>query len=71
MDLSSVELPDNLSRDHQREKRESTSVESPSKLTRKASETRLTKGLSLRKIDLVFPGNGAKMLSLSLLDRLK
>ena len=41
-------------------------VESPGKLTRKASETRLTKGLSLRKIDSVFPDNGAKMLSHSL-----
>ena len=41
-------------------------VESPSKLTRKDSETRLTKGMSLRKKDSVFPGNGAKMLSHSL-----
>ena len=35
-------------------------VESPGKLTR------LTRGMSLRKIDPVFPDNGAKMLSLGL-----
>ena len=41
-------------------------VESPGKLTRKDSETRLTKDMSLRKVDSVFPGNGAQMLSHSL-----
>jgi hypothetical protein len=38
-------------------------VESPGKLIRKYSEARLTKDVSLRKVDSVFPGNGAKMLS--------
>jgi hypothetical protein len=38
-------------------------VESPGKLIRKYSEARLTKDMSLRKVDSVFPGNGAKMLS--------
>jgi hypothetical protein len=41
-------------------------VESPGKLTRKDSEARLTKDMSLRKVDSVFPDNGAKMLSHSL-----
>ena len=35
-------------------------VESPGKLVRKGSEARLTKDLSLRKVDSVFPGNGTK-----------
>ena len=38
-------------------------VESPGKLTRKDSEARLTQEMSLRKVDSVFPDNGAKMLS--------
>ena len=38
-------------------------VESPGKLTRKDFEERLTKDMSLRNVDSVFPGNGAKMLS--------
>ena len=38
-------------------------VESPGKLTRKDFEARLTKDMSLRKVDSVFPGNDAKMLS--------
>jgi hypothetical protein len=38
-------------------------VESPGKLTRNDSEARLTKDMSLRKVDSVFPSNGAKMLS--------
>jgi hypothetical protein len=38
-------------------------VESPGKLTRRDSEARLTKDKSLRKVDSVFPGSGAKMLS--------
>jgi hypothetical protein len=41
-------------------------VESPGKLTKKDSEARLTKDMSLRKVDSVFPDNGAKMLSHSL-----
>jgi hypothetical protein len=41
-------------------------VESPGKLSRKDYETRLTKDVLLRKVDSVFPGNGAKMLSHSL-----
>jgi hypothetical protein len=63
-----VESPDNPSRDHQREKRESPSVESPGKLCEvKAFEERLTEKVSsLRRIDSVFPDNGAKMLSRNL-----
>jgi hypothetical protein len=38
-------------------------MESPGKLIRKYSEARLTKDVSLRKVDSVFPGNDAKMLS--------
>jgi hypothetical protein len=38
-------------------------VESPGKLIRKYAEARLTKDMSLRKVDSMFPGNGAKMLS--------
>jgi hypothetical protein len=38
-------------------------VESPGKLIGKRSEAKLTKDVSLRKVDSVFPGNGAKMLS--------
>ena len=38
-------------------------VESPGKLIRKYTEARLTKDMSLRKVDSMFPGNGAKMLS--------
>jgi hypothetical protein len=42
-------------------------VESPGKLVREKSLRQgLPKDLSLRKIDSVFPGNGAKMLSRSL-----
>jgi hypothetical protein len=38
-------------------------VESPGKLIGKYSEAKLTNDMSLRKVDSVFPGNGAKMLS--------
>ena len=38
-------------------------VESPGKLTRKDFEAMLTKDMSLRKVDSVFPDNNAKMLS--------
>jgi hypothetical protein len=56
-----VESPDNPSRDHQREKRESPSMESPRKLCEvKALRERLTEKVSLRNIDSVFPDNGAK-----------
>jgi hypothetical protein len=59
-----MESPGNPFRDHQREKRESPSVESPGK---RCEVKDLDKGLSkkchLRKIDLIFPNNGAKMLS--------
>jgi hypothetical protein len=42
-------------------------VELPSKLVREISLSQvLPKDLSLRKIDSIFPGNGAKMLSRSL-----
>jgi hypothetical protein len=46
-------------------------VESPGKLTIKDFEARLTKDMSLRKVDSVFPGNGAKMLSHGLYERLR
>jgi hypothetical protein len=59
-----VESLDNPSRDHQREKRESPSVESPGKLCEvKALDKGLPKKCVLRNIDSVFPDNGAKMLS--------
>ena len=38
-------------------------MESPGKLIRKYAEEKLTKDVSLRKVDSMFPGNGAKMLS--------
>jgi hypothetical protein len=42
-------------------------VESPGKLVRKGSEARLTENICrLSRIDSLFPGNGAKMLSHSL-----
>ena len=47
-------------------------MESPGKLVRERSLRQgLPKDLSLRKIDSVFPDNGAKMLSLSLYLRLQ
>jgi hypothetical protein len=51
-----------------KEKGKNTLVETPGKLVkRKFSEVRLTKKICrLRRIDLVFPGNGTKMLSHSL-----
>jgi hypothetical protein len=56
-----VEFPDNPSRDHQREKRESPSVELPGKLCEvKALDKGLPKKCRSRKIDLMFPDSGAK-----------
>jgi hypothetical protein len=63
-DLSSVESPDNPSRDHQREKRESSSMELPGKL---CEVNTLDKGLQKkcrsRKIESIIPDNDTKMLS--------
>jgi hypothetical protein len=66
--LSLVESPDNPSRDHQKEKRGSPSVDSPGKICKlKDFEERLTKKvLSLRRVNSMFPRNGTKMLSLNL-----
>jgi hypothetical protein len=62
-----VESPDNPSRDHQREKRESPSMESLGKLSEvKALDNGLPKKCRSRKIDSVFLGNGTKMLSRNL-----
>jgi hypothetical protein len=62
-----VESPDNPSRDHQKEKRGSPSVELPGKLCKiKALKVKLTEKVSLRNIDSMFPDNGAKMLSRNL-----
>jgi hypothetical protein len=62
-----VEFPDNPSRDHQREKRESRSVELLGKLSEvKALDKGLPKKCRSRKIDSMIPNNGAKMLSRNL-----
>jgi hypothetical protein len=56
-----VESPDNPSRDHQRQKRESPSVESLGNLCEvKALDKDLPKKCRSRKIDSMFPGNGTK-----------
>jgi hypothetical protein len=61
-----VESPDSLL-ETTKEKGKNTLVESPGKLVRKVSEARLTEKMChLRRIDSVFPDNGAKMLSHSL-----
>jgi hypothetical protein len=58
-----VESPDSFP-ETIKEKGNKRSVESPGKLVRGRSLRQgLPKDLSLRKIDSVFPGNGAKMLS--------
>jgi hypothetical protein len=41
-------------------------VDLPGKITRKDYETRLTKDVSLRKVESMFPSNDAKILSHSL-----
>jgi hypothetical protein len=62
-----MESLDNPFRDRQKEKRGSPLVESPSKLCKiKALKVKITKKVSLRNIDSVFPGSGAKMLSCNL-----
>jgi hypothetical protein len=56
-----VEFPDNPSRDHKREKRESPLVESPGKIYEvKDLDKGLLKKCRSRKIDSIFPGNGTK-----------
>jgi hypothetical protein len=61
-----VESPDSFP-ETTKEKGNKSLVESPGKLVRERSLRQgLPKDLSLRKIDSVFPGNGAKMLSRSL-----
>jgi hypothetical protein len=62
-----VESSDNPYRDLQREKRETPSVELPGKFCEvKALDKGLSKKCHSRKIDLMFPNNCAKMLSLNL-----
>jgi hypothetical protein len=59
-----VESPHNPFKDHQREKRESPSMELPGKLCEvKALDKGLPKKFHSKKIDSMFPRNSAKMLS--------
>ena len=61
LDFSSVELSDNPSKDHQRENKESPSMESPGKLCEvKALDKGLPKKCRSRKIDSMCSDNGTK-----------